>query len=346
MVLIRSYIESNLERDVIEGIWFQKSIWFYLFSPFLWPLSKLYQLLSARRKKRYAAGDLPTYRATKPVIVVGNITAGGNGKTPVVLWLVEYFQSQGLRVGVVSRGYGGKSNRYPLLVDDTVLAQECGDEPKLIATRTGATVAVSPNRVQAIQAIEQLVDVIVSDDGMQHYAMLRDMEIAVVDGVRRYGNGHHIPLGPLRESQSRLDDVDIIINNGSTPMSGELAMELEPEDAINLNSKRRKPVSELGRINAFAGIGHPPRFLTTLQALGANIENFYPFADHQAYTKEEIEPLQRGADNVLMTEKDAVKCQNLHGDCWWYLPVSCKFRSQDQRQLTTKLQEVLKSHGS
>lgn len=200
-----------------------------------------------------------------PVVVVGNITAGGNGKTPVVVWLVEQLQQLGYKPGVVSRGYGATAPQYPLVLDDNTPAKHCGDEPKLIYRRTGAPVAVDPLRANAVKALlETGVDIIITDDGLQHYALERDIEFVIVDGNRRFGNESLIPLGPLREGVERLAEVDFIITNGGQAQQGEMPMSLAPSKAINLKTKQQVEVSELRDLVAFAGIGHPPRFLIHL----------------------------------------------------------------------------------
>lgn len=169
-----------------------------------------------------SAGVAKSWRAPVPVVVVGNLTAGGNGKTPVVIWLVEQLQQRGIRVGVVSRGYGGKADRYPLVLDDRTSTAQAGDEPVLIHQRTGAPVAVAPLRSDAVKALLSAHDLqmIVTDDGLQHYKLARDREIVVIDGVRRFGNGWWLPAGPMRERASRLQSVDAVIVNGGVARPG------------------------------------------------------------------------------------------------------------------------------
>ncbi len=186
-------------------------------------------------------------RAPVPVVVVGNLTAGGNGKTPVVIWLVEQLQQRGIRVGVVSRGYGGKAERYPLVLDDRTSTAQAGDEPVLIHQRTGAPVAVAPLRSDAVKALLSAHDLqmIVTDDGLQHYKLARDREIVVIDGVRRFGNGWWLPAGPMRERASRLQSVDAVIVNGGVARPGEIPMRLRPWMAVNLLTGERRDVSTL-----------------------------------------------------------------------------------------------------
>lgn len=188
----------------------------------LLPLSWLYGLVSAVIRLSYKLGWQKAWRAPVPVVVVGNLTAGGNGKTPVVIWLVEQLQQRGIRVGVVSRGYGGKADRYPLVLTDRTSTAQAGDEPVLIHQRTGAPVAVSPLRSDAVKALLSAHDlqIIVTDDGLQHYKLARDREIVVIDGVRRFGNGWWLPAGPMRERASRLQSVDAVIVNGGVARPG------------------------------------------------------------------------------------------------------------------------------
>ncbi|KOY61403.1 tetraacyldisaccharide 4'-kinase [Photorhabdus heterorhabditis] len=307
---------------MIERIWSGRS-WLYLL---LLPFSALYGLISGLRRLSYKIGLSKSWKAPVPVVVVGNLTAGGNGKTPVVIWLVEQLQKKGYRVGVVSRGYGGKAENYPLLVTENITTAQAGDEPVLIHRRTGSPVAVAPRRVEAVKALlaSTPLDIIVTDDGLQHYALQRDFEIAVIDGVRRFGNGWWLPAGPMRELSGRLNTVNTIITNGGTPQSGELSMTLAGGLAVNMVSGEKRMVNLIPDVVAMAGIGHPPRFFATLQQLGADLQKECAFADHQMYTKDQLNHLADANQNLLMTEKDAVKCFNFAQSNWWYLPVDAQ----------------------
>jgi len=333
---------------LIEKIWFENHPLKYLLWPLLWPLSVLFGLISRSRRSQYQTGKSASYRAPVPVIVVGNITAGGNGKTPVVIWLVEQLQELGYKPGVVSRGYGAKAPVYPLLVENETSPQHCGDEPKLIYKRTGAPVAVSPTRSEAVKALLPLgVDVIITDDGLQHYALQRDIEIVVVDGVRRFGNESLIPLGPLRESTARLEEVDFIITNGGEALGNEAPMALKPTQVVNLKTNQRVNVSELkGSLIAMAGIGHPPRFFKTLEQLGTKPAFAQGFADHKDFEPSELEQLATKGDHLVMTEKDAVKCAHYAKENWWYLPVSAEFKDTDKACIINKIKEVKEQYGS
>ncbi len=336
---------------MVDKIWFGQHWARWLLWPVLWPLSLLFGVISRKRRREYQTGIKPSYRAPVPIVVVGNITAGGNGKTPVVIWLVEQLQAKGLHVGVVSRGYGAKASHYPFEVQTHSSASECGDEPLLIRRRTGASVVVDPNRSQAVQALlgqadeSNPIDVVITDDGLQHYALQRDIEIVVIDGQRRFGNQKLLPLGPLREKVARLSDVDYLITNGGEAQNNEFAMQLQPSMAVNLTTGERKQVSELSNLVAFAGIGHPQRFFNTLDALDADVVKTQGFSDHQAITKQQVNGLLQHGDHVIMTEKDAVKCATFGESNWWYLPVSAQL-PEDAQQIIRKIIEVKEHYGS
>ncbi len=332
---------------MVEKIWFENHPLKYLLWPLLWPLSLLFGAISKSKRQQYQSGKKQAYKAPVPVVVVGNITAGGNGKTPVVVWLVEQLQQLGYKPGVVSRGYGAKAPKYPLVLDDNTPAKHCGDEPKLIYRRTGAPVAVDPVRANAVKALlETGVDIIITDDGLQHYALERDIEFVIVDGNRRFGNESLIPLGPLREGVERLAEVDFIITNGGQAQYGEMPMSLAPSKAINLKTKQQGEVGELRDLVAFAGIGHPPRFFNTLNAMNADVKVTKGFADHQDFDQQELHALAQQGANVIMTEKDAVKCDSYAQDNWWYLPVSAQFESNDAERILNRIKEVKATYGS
>ncbi|KIU35338.1 tetraacyldisaccharide 4'-kinase [Atlantibacter hermannii] len=325
---------------MIEKIWSgQSPLWILLL-----PLSGLYGLVSNLIRLSYRLGLRKSWRAPVPIVVVGNLTAGGNGKTPVVVWLVEQLQQRGIRVGVVSRGYGGKAGHYPLVLDAQTSSDQAGDEPVLIFQRTGAAVAVSPVRCEAVQALlaGNQPQIIITDDGLQHYALARDYEIVVVDGIRRFGNGWWLPAGPMRERESRLRDVDAVITNGGTPQTGEIAMHLAPSLAVNLLTGEKRDASTLTEVVAMAGIGHPPRFFATLEKLGVTPVNTHGLADHQALTEADVAALARPEQTLLMTEKDAVKCRAFAHANWWYLPVDAQIASPAADKLLTDILSLLR----
>ncbi len=320
---------------MIARIWSGESpLWLLLL-----PLSWLYGLVSGLIRLSYKVGLKRAWRAPVPVVVVGNLTAGGNGKTPVVIWLVEQLTKRGIRVGVVSRGYGGKAERYPLLLTGQTTTAQAGDEPVLIFQRTGAPVAVSPVRSEAVQTLLSQTDVqmVITDDGLQHYALARDKEIVVIDGVRRFGNGWWLPAGPMRERASRLKSVDAVIVNGGTAQAGEIPMQLRPGLAVNLLTGERRSVAELPNLVAMAGIGHPPRFFSTLEACGARLLNTVPLADHQALSQAQVAGFTTPGQTLIMTEKDAVKCRAFARDNWWYLPVDAELQGEQPEQLLQAL---------
>ena len=320
---------------MIARIWSGESpLWLLLL-----PLSWLYGLVSGAIRLLYRLGLKQGWRAPVPVVVVGNLTAGGNGKTPVVIWLVEQLQKRGIRPGVVSRGYGGKAAQYPLLLMAETTTAEAGDEPVLIYQRTGAPVAVSPVRSDAVQALlaEHAVDIIITDDGLQHYALARDKEIVVIDGVRRFGNGWWLPAGPMRERASRLRSVDAVIVNGGEAKPGEIPMHLRPGMAVNLLTGERRAVSLLPALVAMAGIGHPPRFFATLEQCGARLEKRVPLADHQALVPDQVAALTAPGQMLIMTEKDAVKCRAFAEGNWWYLPVDAQLSGDEPAKLLAQL---------
>ncbi len=332
---------------MIEKIWFQNHPVRILLWPLLWPLSVIFKSISHSRRQAFQSGKKSSYKAPVPVIVVGNITAGGNGKTPVVIWLVETLQQLGFKPGVVSRGYGAKAPSYPLMVTADTSTSHCGDEPKLIYQRTKAPVAVDPVRSEAVKALlKHNIDIVITDDGLQHYALERDIEFVVVDGVRRFGNEQLIPLGPLRESVARLKEVDFTITNGGQPCAGEIAMNLKPDLAVNMVTGEKVAVSELKNIVAWAGIGHPPRFFNTLRELGAEPVVAHGFADHKDFNPSHLFELAEHGDNVIMTEKDAVKCAEFAKENWWYLPVSANISLQDEQHIVETIKEVMEQYGS
>ena len=304
---------------MIEKIWSGESpLWRLLL-----PLSWLYGLVSGAIRLCYKLKLKRAWRAPVPVVVVGNLTAGGNGKTPVVVWLVEQLQQRGIRVGVVSRGYGGKAESYPLLLSADTTTAQAGDEPVLIYQRTDAPVAVSPVRSDAVKAIlaqHPDVQIIVTDDGLQHYRLARDVEIVVIDGVA-----------------GRLKSVDAVIVNGGVPRSGEIPMHLLPGQAVNLRTGTRCDVAQLEHVVAMAGIGHPPRFFATLKMCGVQPEKCVPLADHQSLNHADVSALVSAGQTLVMTEKDAVKCRAVAEENWWYLPVDAQLSGDEPAKLRTHL---------
>jgi len=303
-----------------------------LFSLLLLPLSGLLCSLGYLRQVLYKLGWLKSYKAPVPVVVIGNISVGGTGKTPLIIELVEQLRLQGHRPGVISRGYGGQSARWPQLVDEKATASQVGDEPCLIYQTTHCPLVVGPDRQADIDLLLSTHDcnIILSDDGLQHYALERDLEIAVVDAQRLFGNGFCIPSGPLREPVSRLHQVDLVIFNGgsadqvSFTMRAQQCHSLADNSSINIESFAGQTV------HAVAGIGHPQRFFTMLEALGINVIP-HAFADHYAYSPNDIVFDDQLA--VLMTEKDAVKCNAFATTNTWSVPVTINLSSIAQKNI-------------
>jgi len=320
------------------------SLWygFHPLSIVLLPVSGLYCSLVALRRLAYRAGILRSHKLPVPVIIVGNITVGGTGKTPLVIWLVETLRDMGHRPGVVSRGYGAKAGVWPQLVDTDSDPGAVGDEPVMIARRAACPVAVAPRRVTAARKLiaDYACDVIVCDDGLQHYALNRDVEIAVIDGERRLGNGRCLPAGPLRETASRLRSVDITVINGPA-FSGECGMRLVGTSAQSLRDPevRRDLVEWQGcAVHGVAGIGNPGRFFTHLREQGLTVME-HAFPDHHSF---QALDLQFGDDlPVIMTEKDAVKCRAFAGPTDWYVPVSARVDGECQQCLRGLLANIL-----
>lgn len=294
-------------------IWYGRNLWMW---PLL-PLSGLYCAAVMVRRGLYRSGLKKIHRLDVPVIVVGNLTVGGTGKTPLVIWLTRLLREQGHRPGLVARGYGGRAAQWPQSVSADSDPARVGDESVLLVRATGCPMRVGPDRVAAARALlaEHDCTVIISDDGLQHYALGRDIEIAVIDGARRFGNGHCLPAGPLREPLRRLREVDLTVANG-TAGAGEFAMQIALDQAVNLATGERRSLKDFVTrqpLHAIAGIGHPERFFAALRAAGLNVRTRV-FPDHHAYRPEELS-FADGA--LLMTDKDAVKCARFARPDYW-----------------------------
>lgn len=325
--------------------------WYSDAPPPLWarPLACLYRRIVEHRRARFLAGRTETWRAPVPVIVVGNITVGGTGKTPLILWLIEHCRARGLRVGVVSRGYGAAPPAFPWRVRAGQSAAIAGDEPLMLVERTGVPLVIDPHRARAARALleqtaneQQPLDLILSDDGLQHYRLARDLELVLIDAARGLGNGACLPAGPLREPATRLASVDACLFNGAVTDSAQgFAFQLQPVALVNVASGQPCALSQwtAGQsVHAVAGIGHPQRFFTTLEALHWQPIP-HPFADHAAYCREDLRFSPQLP--VVMTEKDAVKCREFAAADWWYLAVegqpSAAFVAWFDSQLTRLL---------
>lgn len=278
----------------------------------LTPFGGLVAIVARRRHRRHRAGLDGAWRAPAPVIVVGNLSVGGTGKTPMVIWLVTHLARSGWRPGVVSRGYGGRRRVEPLLVTAVSDARQSGDEPLLIARRTSVPVVVAADRVAAVRLLlEADVNIVVSDDGLQHYRLARDVEIVMIDGRRGLGNGRCLPAGPLREPPERLGTVDLTVVTGEgAAAGGQLAdyrMDLHARGLLQLGSQTPTGLECLpeGPVHAVAGIGDPEQFFSTLEKLGCEVVR-HPYPDHHVLRWQELD--FDGPWPILMTEKDMMRC--------------------------------------
>lgn len=307
-------------------------------------LERLFRKAVTLRQAAYRGGKMPIERLPVPVIVVGNLTVGGTGKTPLTLWLADFLKYHGYHPGIVSRGYGGRKQRRPLIVGPDTSPEDAGDEPVLMARHAGCPVCVFPQRAEAARALLAVTDcnLILADDGLQHYALGRDIEIAVVDGVRGFGNGHCLPAGPLREPPERLGSVDLVVHSGTGP-AGSIVMTLAGDTAVNLlDPVQRRPLASFAgrKVQAIAGIGYPQRFFEHLRERGLTLEA-RAFPDHHAYRRDDL--AFAGTAPLLMTEKDAVKCQGFAAPHFWYVPVAARLPVGFGEQLLTQLRTT--THG-
>jgi len=303
----------------LERHWYRKTV----LSFSLLPVSWLYCFLVQLRRALYRSGFLAAVKLPAPVIVVGNITVGGTGKTPLVIWLAGFLRRGGRRPGIVLRGYKGRAGEWPQSVTPSSDPALVGEEAVLLARRGACPVVADPDRARGAQRLirEHGCDVILSDDGLQHLRLGRDIEIAVIDGERRFGNGFCLPAGPLREPISRLSWVDIRVVNGAT-RPDDFSMTLAETGLCRVNAPAvQMPVASLAgkTVHAVAGIGHPARFFNHLRRLGIEVIG-HAFPDHHWYVPQDIR-FDDGLQ-VIMTEKDAVKCERFAGDGVWYLSVA------------------------
>lgn len=308
------------------------------------PLSWLFCGLVSLRRWLYRHGILTATQMPVPVIVVGNINVGGTGKTPLVIWLSEWFKHKGFRPGIITRGYGGQSKHWPRRVNEDDSAAEIGDEALLLSRRTQCPVYAGPDRVATAKQLlsEQDCNLLISDDGLQHYRLGRTVEVAVIDGQRRFGNGLCLPTGPLREKPSRLDQVDLIVSNGAAA-PGEIKMDVIAEQILPVGHDG--PPASLsdwqGReVTAVAGLGNPERFFRMLELAGLKIKRA-PFPDHHNFRPDDF--ISMAGETVLMTEKDAVKCESFASGNLWYLPAYARFDQSVENHLTRLTEKF--NHG-
>ena len=327
----------------IEDSWYKKRLWLWI----LWPFSRLIKSLVTRRRNKFLLNSELSWKPNIPVIVVGNIIVGGSGKTPFVIWLCKVLEEQGYKPGIVSRGYGSKSNQYPLVINEDSRIEDSGDEPLIIHRNTNRPVCISPNRTQAVKKLleDTDTDIVISDDGLQHYKLGRDMEIVVFDGLRGIGNSLCLPAGPLREPIERSKAADFIVSSTKRlnieEIDEDCLMTYKPLEWVRLSDNRRFPAKDwpLSRnVHAVAGIGNPSKFYNTLNTLGLNlIEHSFP--DHYQFKDEDL----NFKDNhpILMTEKDAVRCMDMKNKNLWYLSIEAEIKDDEfKTELLTKLKEL------
>lgn len=329
--------KNSLESFFLRN-WYGNSRWTFLLLPLHWifvSLSELRRLYLIKCKQ---------CTPTIPTIIVGNISVGGTGKTPLIIALVKKLQAEGFSPGIISRGYGSQAMQYPYIVSQDSTAVEAGDEPLTIFQHTQCPVVIGPHRFESISAARDYpIDVILSDDGLQDYRLGRHLEIAVVDGQRWFGNGWRLPVGPLREPVSRLSSCDMVVANNPAAdplLENFYPMQIKPCYWINLKSGEKRELDELNRqqqFHAVAGIGNPQRFYQTLSQLGLTVVE-HDFPDHHSYTEDDF-PF---AENtiVVMTEKDAVKCKNFSKPNWYYLVVESELDQVFWRDFLEKVNAI------
>lgn len=328
--MIKNKIKNKIKNLIIK-FWYSRSRWVLGAAFLLSPLSAVYCL--AVKLKIFFNPPIVSSIRSVPCVVVGNLTVGGTGKTPMVIYLVKLCQELGLKPGVISRGYGSHATDYPLEITPTISVKNAGDEPFLIFKKTGVPVFISPNRVQAREGLLKKhpeVNILISDDGLSHTALPRDIEIIMVDGLRKFGNGHCLPIGPLRENLSRLKHADFLIQT-------DVDMTLKPVRVVSLknpgvsfNLSDWLNDSAVRAVNLISGIGNPARFENTVRSLGLQIQEHHIFPDHYEFSVKDLRS-QEPRYPILMTEKDAVKCcdldfENLNLNLW-FLEIEASFSS-------------------
>ncbi|MFT2091064.1 tetraacyldisaccharide 4'-kinase [Paraglaciecola sp. 2405UD69-4] len=325
----------------IDKLWYSPTWYHWPVLVLLAPLSLVFWVLSATRRLAFKKGIKKSSAVTAPVIVVGNISVGGNGKTPVVVYLAKRLRQEGYHPGVLSRGYGAQGDvSYPHTVSAACTAQQVGDEPVLMRQHINCPLVIDPIRARGANKLvtDHKCDVIICDDGLQHYALQRDIEIIVMDGQRLCGNGYLLPSGPLREGKWRLSTADFVIKNGGVASNGEYLMALESGRLVNVSHPNKSlSIHDLKQeVTAIAGIGNPERFFTLLTKKGVKLKSTKSFVDHHSFTVKDIPE-----GTVLMTEKDAVKCRSFaHKDCW-YLPVNAHLPQQFDMKLLQQVKQIL-----
>jgi subfamily B ATP-binding cassette protein MsbA len=330
-----AFTDESAQQGYLIDAWYKKSAWLYLLSP----LTFIFSALVRWRKNSYLKNSSKIWKSEIPIVVVGNISMGGTGKTPLVKHIALALKERGYKPGLVSRGYGGKFSGTLEVKAETTFKQT-GDEAQLLA-KLKIPFFIDKDRSRAARTLQEKhdCDVIISDDGLQHYKMDRKVEIAVIDGSRRLGNGLAFPAGPLREPKSRLKEVDFIVNNGGPTEADEILMTLNPAKFIHLNSGKQYNVDNWPmhkQVHAVAGVGNPNRFFDLLSRLGFEFDK-NPFPDHHKYNKRDLYYLDHLP--ILMTEKDAAKCKHFNNSKIWYLSIEAKIESQFIDRLEDKLND-------
>ena len=334
-----------------QRIWYEGDGWYRALLPF----SGLFWILVSLRRILYRSGVLRSHKADVPVIVVGNITAGGTGKTPTTVWLTRVLCERGFTPGVVSRGYGGSKAGSSMRIDAETDPAVAGDEPVLIAIRSGCPVVVDANRARAASMlVEDGADLVIADDGLQHYALERDYEICVIDGTRGLGNGLMLPAGPMRETAARAEEVDQVVINGRlrldreslpTGLQNAIEFQLVAREVCRVNGSLSRPIERFRDTTAHgvAAIGNPARFFDLLRGHGVQvIEHVFP--DHAPVSPAVLD----FADDfdILMTEKDAVKLGRNVSDRYWYVPVDLEIDPQIAGPWLEQIESRLRSGAS
>ena len=329
------YDDETYSSFVVDS-WYKKSLWLYL----LYPFSLLFSYLTSRRRRKYIKNKEISYKSDIPIIVVGNLTIGGTGKTPLVKYIANELANKGYKPGIVSRGYGGKF-KETLQVTNETSVKETGDEAQILS-KLDFPFYIDRNRVRAVKKLtkDHHCDVIISDDGLQHYKMGRHIEIAVIDGKRRFGNNLTFPAGPLRESKNRLNSVDFIVNNSGPTEEDEYLMNISPSNFVHLKSGKSYSIDKWpmhNQIHAVAGLGNPGRFFDLLDKLGFDSIR-HPFPDHHNFSSSDIFYLDHLP--IVMTEKDASKCKDFDNNKIWYLTIDADVTNKFIDKLDKKLKSI------
>ena len=328
--------EDEYNSSIVIDSWYKKSLWLYLLLPF----SLVFSYLTNRRRRKFVKSKKLSYKSEIPLIIVGNLTIGGTGKTPLVAYIASELVKKGYKPGLVSRGYGGKFRETLHVTNDTPVKQT-GDEAQILS-KLNLPFYIDKNRVRAIKTLEENhdCDVIISDDGLQHYNMNRDIEIVVIDGKRRFGNNLTFPAGPLRESKRRLSSVDFIVNNSGPTQEDEHLMNISPAKFVHLKSGKSYPIEKWPmhkQVHAVAGLGNPGRFFDLLARLGFEIIR-HPFPDHHNFDESNIFYLDHLP--IIMTEKDASKCRSFDNNKIWYLTIEADVSDKFIEELDSKLKTL------